>query len=81
MITREGLSDARSLEHLISLLLQTVIENNAAVSASHENAVQTMTRQTEHDLSIVKSALTAISASTSSLQEEMVSRSSPDATF
>jgi hypothetical protein len=62
----------RSLQHLINLLMQTVLENNAAVSASHELAVQSMSQKTEKDMMVVMSALAAIAQSTSSLQNDMV---------
>lgn len=55
--------------------MQTVLENNAAVSASHELAVQSMSQKTEQDMMVVMSALAAVTQSTSSLQNEMVRHS------
>ncbi|KAH7359174.1 hypothetical protein B0T11DRAFT_341331 [Plectosphaerella cucumerina] len=66
-----GLQDVRSLQHLINLLMQTVLENNAAVSASHELSVQSMSQKTNQDMMVVMSALAAVAQSTSSLQNEM----------
>jgi hypothetical protein len=52
--------------------MQTVLENNAAVSASHELSVQSMSQKTNQDMMVVMSALAAVAQSTSSLQNEMV---------
>ena len=67
----QGLDDTRALQHLVGMLLQTVADNNAAMS-SHDHAVQAMTQKTEHDMSVVMSAVTVIMASTSSLQNDLV---------
>lgn len=67
-----GLEDVRSLHDLINTLIQTVHENHVAVSSSHEVAIQSMTQKTERDMSFVLSALAAVAASTSTLQNEMV---------
>lgn len=54
------------------MLLRTVLDNNAEVSASSEFAVQTVTQRSASEMGVVITALTAAVASSASLQDQIV---------
>lgn len=71
---QSSLESARNLQQVLTVLLKTVLENNAEVSASSELTVQTVTQRAASEMGIVITALTAAVASSASLQSQIVSK-------
>jgi hypothetical protein len=55
------------------VLLATVLATNAEIASKHDTAVQTINNRTETGLEVIASAMTALAASSSALEEQVVS--------
>ncbi|EEY22062.1 conserved hypothetical protein [Verticillium alfalfae VaMs.102] len=68
--TKNGLRDANTLQQLISVLIETVLQSNADSSTSHDRALETIQKYTDLESSVV-AALEGVMTSTNSLQEHI----------
>lgn len=71
---KEGLDDAANLQQLLTILVQTVLDNNAKLAESHTTSLQTASQQVGNEVGIIMTALATAVVSSSSLNEELVSR-------
>ncbi|OHW90673.1 nuclear membrane fusion protein kar5 [Colletotrichum incanum] len=70
-VMRDGLEDAQNLQQLLSVLLKTVLSNNAEVAASQEVALATLKERTDSEVAVVMAALATAAVSSASLQNQM----------
>lgn len=68
-----GLEDAITLQQMLSVLLSSVLESNAEMASSHGNAVDLVKAKSAEGLDIVLSAFAIVAASSSALEERIVS--------
>ncbi|TQN72929.1 Nuclear fusion protein tht1, partial [Colletotrichum shisoi] len=68
---RSGLEDAQTLQQLLSVLLKTLLSNNAEVAASQKVALTNFKDHAELEVAVVMSALATAAASSVSLQSQM----------
>ncbi|WQF86175.1 Putative nuclear fusion protein Kar5 [Colletotrichum destructivum] len=68
---RSGLEDAQTLQQLLSVLLKTLLSNNAEVAASQKVALKNFKDHAELEVAVVMSALATAAASSVSLQSQM----------
>lgn len=69
---KSGLEDAQTLQQLLSVLLKTLLSNNAEVAASQKVALTNFKDHAELEVAVVMSALATAAASSVSLQSQMV---------
>ncbi|KAG7135756.1 hypothetical protein HYQ45_006568 [Verticillium longisporum] len=67
---QNGLRDANTLQQLISVLIETVLQSNADSSTSHDRALETMQKYTDLESSVA-AVLGGVITSTNSLQEHI----------
>ncbi|KAG7140271.1 hypothetical protein HYQ45_002973 [Verticillium longisporum] len=72
---QNGLRDANTLQQLISVLIETVLQSNADSSTSHDRAIETMQKYTDLESS-VSAVLEGLITSTNSLQEHITASKS-----
>ncbi|KAH6900696.1 hypothetical protein B0T10DRAFT_571311 [Thelonectria olida] len=69
--TEGGLEVAKNLQLLLTLLLRTTMDATAEVAASHETALQVISKSAKQELEILTSVLSAALASSASLQHQI----------
>lgn len=72
---KSGVEDAQNLQQLLNVLLNTVLNANAEVAASHEMMLSNVKDRTESEVAFVMAALASAATSSTSLQNQMVSKS------
>ena len=68
-----GVEDATSLQHILSILLSSALATNAELAASHDKAMDTVKARADEGFDTVLSKLATVAASSSALEEHIVS--------
>lgn len=69
---RSGLNDAENLQQLLAVLLNTVLNNNAEVAASHEKHLTIIKERAGNEIEVIASALSSVAVSSAALNNQMV---------
>jgi archaellum component FlaF (FlaF/FlaG flagellin family) len=69
---RDNFKEATNLKQILAVLLSSVLQTNAEVSAAHETAIESITHRTNEKTEILLDAVTAAASSMAVLGNHMV---------
>ncbi|KAK3902182.1 hypothetical protein C8A05DRAFT_34121 [Staphylotrichum tortipilum] len=69
--SRDGLETAQNLQHLLSILLGNVLENNAELASAHEQSLQQASQRVNNDMGTLIEVVSTALASSTSLQQQL----------
>ncbi|KAI0026167.1 hypothetical protein F4780DRAFT_718787 [Xylariomycetidae sp. FL0641] len=67
----DGVESAQNLQRMLQLILQSVMDSHAEMAYAHDQSLQTMHQRTEFEMGNMMTAMTAVLATTTTLQNQI----------